>query len=487
MTLILAAVLLTGAAFPCGRQLRLPPLSAPAEAVSVGCVSGFVYEAVRSNRIEGATATLYRKDAAGRLAVWDPGDSGQENPRTTDAAGAFRWTVPEGNWRVVITKENYKEAVYDGTADPYPGKEAAIPLVSDAAPEVVAVIKKRDKYEKKDYYTLIFSQYMDRETVDEDTVVLTNGGKAVDCNIYPMDGEVSGASEYVYYATSFNLSPEKDATELTVRSVANYAGVKLKGTYAVPMKEILPAAEFTLGDADGDGSITSADARLALRASVGLFEDGAAVWDFSQGSRAFSAADCDGSGRIEAGDARTILRASVGLELRTSNSPLVGYVNLTDKHDDRTHRIDRITLHHMDGVMTAQGCCDYFCETEREVSANYCIGYDGSIALNVEEKYRPWTSSSEANDMRAVTIEVSNDRWEDDDRHVSDASLAALIDLCTDICLRNNINELTYTGDAYGSLTMHKMFIETDCPGPYLTGKCSYIAEQVNKRLAQQP
>ena len=482
---ILLAALLWSAALPGGRPLCLPTLFAPAEAAAVGCVSGFVYEAVRSNRIEGATATLYYEDKAGKPVVWDAGASGQQNPQTTDRAGAFRWDVPAGKWRVEIAKEHYEKAYSDWTDAASGRQNIAVPLVSVAAPEVADVIKKRDSYTQEDYITVIFSQYMDRDTINEDTIVFTKSGVPADCEISAADGEVSGASDYVYYARSFDLFPEKGVTELTVKNVRNYAGTKIEKTYRIFTETIRPAVAFTLGDVDGDGAVAPADARLALRASVGLFPDGDASV-FRNGARAFLAADCDGSGTIESGDARTILRASVGLALRAGNSPLADYVNLTDKHDDRTHRIDKITLHHMDGVMTAQDCCDYFCETKRQVSANYCIGYDGSIALNVEEQYRAWTSSSEANDMRAITIEMSNDGW-DDDRHVSDASLAALIDLCADICLRNGIDKLVYTGDAYGSLTVHKMFIDTDCPGPYLIRKCGYIAAEVNKRLAAQP
>ena len=61
------------------------------------------------------------------------------------------------------------------------------------------------------------------------------------------------------------------------------------------------------GDVDGDGKVTSADARLALRASVKLE-------NIKKGSAAFTSADVDGSGSIDASDARLILRASVGLE-----------------------------------------------------------------------------------------------------------------------------------------------------------------------------
>ena len=62
------------------------------------------------------------------------------------------------------------------------------------------------------------------------------------------------------------------------------------------------------GDVDGDGKLTSADARLALRASVGLEAD------IKPGTDAYLAADADGDGKITSADARLILRASVGLE-----------------------------------------------------------------------------------------------------------------------------------------------------------------------------
>lgn len=481
---VLAAVVLSGAAAPGGLSDSPSPEREHAAEPAV-CVSGFVYEAVRSNRIEGATATLYGENEAGEPVLWDAGDSGQENPQTTDGSGAFRWDVPEGKWRVEIAKEHYEKA-YADWQDGDPGRESAVPLVSLTAPKVVGVVKKRDNYLQKDYITLTFSQYMDRDTIDEDTIVLTKDGEPVDCEISAADREVSGESEYVYYARTFDLYPEKGATELTVTNVKSYAGLKLKGTFRIPTEEIAPAVVFTFGDVDGNGKITPADARLALRASVGLFAGESDAIAFGEGSRMFLAADCDCSGKIEAGDARTILRASVGLELKESNSGLVTYTNLTEKHDVRTHRIDKITIHHMSDQATAQQCCDYFCETDREVSVNYIIGCDGSIALNVEEKYRAWTSGSEANDMRAVTIEVSNDGG-DPDWHVSDISMEKLIDLCTDICRRNGIGELVCTGDAYGNLTMHKMFADTDCPGPYLSGKLDDIAAEVNKRLAAPP
>ena len=54
------------------------------------------------------------------------------------------------------------------------------------------------------------------------------------------------------------------------------------------------------------------------------------------------------------------------------------------------------------------------------------------------------------------------------DWHASDKALAKLIDLCVDICKRNGIPSLNYTGDAGGNLPRHNMFAAAACPGPYL-------------------
>jgi hypothetical protein len=136
----------------------------------------------------------------------------------------------------------------------------------------------------------------------------------------------------------------------------------------------------------------------------------------------------------------------------------------------------------MAGNLTVERCGDVFAARARKASSNYGIGSDGRVGLYVEEKNRAWTSSNSANDYQAVTIEVAND-GKGPDWHVSDKALAALIDLCVDICERNHIEKLIYTGDATGNLTRHNMFAKTTCPGPYLQSKFPYIVEEVNKRL----
>lgn len=165
-----------------------------------------------------------------------------------------------------------------------------------------------------------------------------------------------------------------------------------------------------------------------------------------------------------------------------SNSSLVNYTKLSPNcNKPRNHAIDTITIHHMAGNLTVEQCGAVFASDSRQASSNYGIGTDGRVGLYVDEANRSWCSSSGANDHRAVTIEVANDNtttW-----HVSDTALNKLIDLCVDICQRNDIKKLNYTGDKTGNLTMHKWFAATACPGPYLESKFSYIAQQVNAKL----
>lgn len=171
------------------------------------------------------------------------------------------------------------------------------------------------------------------------------------------------------------------------------------------------------------------------------------------------------------------------------NSSLVAYTLLSPNCNPRKHavynpsgKVTKITIHHAAGVTSVENLGGIFARKSRQASANYGIGSDGQVGLYVPEDHRAWTSGSRENDYRAVTIEVSNSEkggsWP-----VSDMVLGKLVDLCEDICRRNGIQKLNYTGDASGNLTMHKYFEATTCPGPYLESKFSDIAREVNKRL----
>ena len=167
-----------------------------------------------------------------------------------------------------------------------------------------------------------------------------------------------------------------------------------------------------------------------------------------------------------------------------SNSSLVNMTMLSPNHSGyRNQPITKIAIHHTAGAISAATIGQIFRPTSRQASCNYGIGNDNKIVLCVDEANRSWCTSSSWCDNRAVTIEVANSanggNWP-----VSDRTLATLIDLVTDICRRNGIRNCTYTGGKDGVLQKHEWYANTNCPGPYLGSKFSYIASEVNKRLS---
>ena len=173
-----------------------------------------------------------------------------------------------------------------------------------------------------------------------------------------------------------------------------------------------------------------------------------------------------------------------------TNSSLVTYTRISPhKTALRNHRIDTISIHCYTAQVTAKQGCDYFATTDRDASSNYVVGYDGSIGLSVEEKSRSMCTSNKANDHRAVTIEVASDSKSP--YAVTDAAMVSLINLCVDICKRNNIKKLVWSTNKSDrvnhrngcNMTVHRDYASKSCPGNYLYNKHRYIADEVNKRL----
>lgn len=168
-----------------------------------------------------------------------------------------------------------------------------------------------------------------------------------------------------------------------------------------------------------------------------------------------------------------------------SNSSMVVYTRISPNRSiPRNKKIDRITIHHMAGNLSIETCGNVFAPASRDASSQYGIDSQGRVGLYCPESDRSWCSSSSANDNRAVTIEVADDiigsgRW-----HSSAKAMETLVKLCADICRRNGIKKLTYTGNTNGNLTLHRWFSATDCPGNYLEGQMKWIASEVNKLLA---
>lgn len=176
-----------------------------------------------------------------------------------------------------------------------------------------------------------------------------------------------------------------------------------------------------------------------------------------------------------------------------SNSPLATVTILSPNNSgQRKNRIDRITPHVMEAQNSAEACGQYFANREVATSSNYGVGFDGSVGLYVEEENRSWCSSSADNDNRAVTVEIASDMAAP--YAVRPAAWEKLIALCADVCQRNGKSRLLWIEDKNEALsrklaehemllTVHKWFIDTTCPGPWMMERMGELADAVTKRL----
>lgn len=124
---------------------------------------------------------------------------------------------------------------------------------------------------------------------------------AVDIETMIMDEFLGNLFNFDIEAAVALLAQNEEASVFNKK--INEAVIDVVDDLLTALFEYAPA--YTLGDVDDNGTITAADARLALRASVELEK---------LTETQTLAADADKNGTITAADARLILRASVGLE-----------------------------------------------------------------------------------------------------------------------------------------------------------------------------
>ena len=217
--------------------------------------AGFIYEAVLSNRVEGATVTIYYQDENGQAVPWDAEMYDQESVIITDQSGMYSWLTPPGNWKVVAQKDGYltadstnsKYAVDGWLPVPPPQLDVNIGLITTQAPQVVQV----GGYQEG--VLVEFSQYMDLAGFDGKVTLLVDGME-VPCKLTFTDREVSAADAAVYYGRKLMVSRQDgeplngNVSVVIDGSVKNYAGYTLGSDYTsgeMAVKQYVDHVELT--------------------------------------------------------------------------------------------------------------------------------------------------------------------------------------------------------------------------------------------------
>lgn len=215
---------------PAGAALRCP------DAVPVIDPSGYVYEAVASNRLEGVQATIFYKewaedmygDVYENVIRWDAEAYAQRNPLFTDADGMYRWDVPSGEWQVRFEKEGYEPASTEWLPVPPPQLDVNMGLVQLSAPAVEEV----KAYEQA--VEVSFSKYMQPASLNSQTVVVTVDGTPVEGTL-SMLGEETAPDVSVYArGVRFDAAEPFASENVTVMigtSACSYAGVRMEADY----------------------------------------------------------------------------------------------------------------------------------------------------------------------------------------------------------------------------------------------------------------
>ena len=194
--------------------------------------SGYVYEAVPSNRLEGVKAEIYYKDG-NQDVLWDAENYDQVNPLYTDAQGRYQWDVPFGLWLVKYSKEGYLDA--DSSDDPAADADGYLPvpppqldvnvgMISTAAPEVERVNVYQDQVQ------VIFSQYMKPDTV---SLTVSCGGQTYTGPAESVNAEYN-EEQTEQFATIFTFAPKaelRDMATVMISGAVNYAGTGMDADY----------------------------------------------------------------------------------------------------------------------------------------------------------------------------------------------------------------------------------------------------------------
>ncbi len=200
--------------------------------------SGYVYEAVPSNRLEGVTTTVYEQvreenifgEVETHAKFWNAQNFGQENPLTTNEEGRYAWDVPTGNWQVKYEFLGYETTYSEWLPVPPPQLEVNIPMTSYAQPTVVGVAGYQNGI------VIEFSKYMEIDTVSNLSVSVTVDGSMVSGQVLPINEELT-ADGSTSYASKFEFVPSENftvgqSTQITVTSdVLSYARTPMVAAY----------------------------------------------------------------------------------------------------------------------------------------------------------------------------------------------------------------------------------------------------------------
>lgn len=221
--------------------------------------SGYVYEAVSTNRVQGVTATIYYKetvedqygDLHENIVLWDAEEYAQENPLFTDENGMYRWDVPQGLWQVKFEKEGYQTVYSEWLPVPPPQLDINIAITQLLQPKVLKASASKEGVE------IEFDKFMDIETLEDpaNIEVICNGVKIAGEIELLNEEAVSEDNEQTYASKvrfkvpeDMQLQPTDEVTVNVSSQVKSYAGVTMQENYSQDFEVVKKVRSITTSD-----------------------------------------------------------------------------------------------------------------------------------------------------------------------------------------------------------------------------------------------
>ena len=197
--------------------------------------SGYIYEAVASNRVPDALASVYYKelyedpygDTYEQVKLWDAEQFAQVNPMLTDENGEYGWDVPAGLWQVRVVKDGYLPTESEWLPVPPPQLDVNLAMTQPTAPVVGRVVASEQGVEVR------FDKYMKPVQLTPNNIFLTKNGQQMEGTIHLIDAEQNPDSTKSY-ARCVIFQPKQQLAvgqkvRLTVKAgIESYANVGME-------------------------------------------------------------------------------------------------------------------------------------------------------------------------------------------------------------------------------------------------------------------
>ena len=214
--------------------------------------SGYVFEAVKSNRLQDVNVTLIQMDPVDHVwSPWDAAEYGQINPQNTSPEGIYGWDVPYGHYQVLYEKSQYERNVSEEIEVPPPRTDVNIGMISLIPPKVNAISAKvsRDNTTVKNNQTtitnassifILFDKYMMASNLTNITIGVSERKSGLEArnmsgNVAPVNATASPngtlLARQALFSPSERLIPGNSYGVRISQLVQSYAGIQMVQDY----------------------------------------------------------------------------------------------------------------------------------------------------------------------------------------------------------------------------------------------------------------